>query len=473
MMDLEQKLAAFAARKQRSTPVRTDTAAQVLQTRRDVYFNAYSGFGGSRDPLQRTGFIAEPVPAQTELEQLYRFYWLARRIVDLLPADACREGIELNIEDADLGAKLYRRMDELYVWERLEEALRMARLYGGSILLLGAVDGQDPAVPLAPERVTKLASLTVLDRWQLTIEKLFDDPLAPQFGQPELYRINPAAMNTAPRAGLVHASRVIRFDGAWLPDRVRMQNQGWNDSVFVAINQNLKQFGISVQSAAVLFQDFITKTLKIPNLAQLIADGEEDILMARIQYAVGQMSSLGVSLIGENEEFTKVQTPITGLVELLTTFMDLTAAAANLPKTRLFGQQLGTLAGAGETTRDYYDGVKAFQEKGLRAPVTRIIELLLAEQKAKQPDEWSFEFAPLWQPTDKELAETRKVQAESDQIYIANGVLEPAEVAISRFGPDGYSMETVIDPDTRQPASDGGGEEKPVESTKETADDTP
>ena len=143
-MNLEKKIAAFEARAKQSARAHNDGCAQIAHTRQDVYFNATSGFGGSRDPLQRTGFVAEPVPAQTELEQLYRFYWLARRIVDLLPADACREGIELNIEDADLGAALNRRMDELFVWERLEEALRMARLYGGSILLLGAVDGQDP-----------------------------------------------------------------------------------------------------------------------------------------------------------------------------------------------------------------------------------------------------------------------------------------------------------------------------------------
>jgi phage-related protein (TIGR01555 family) len=200
-MDLEKKIAAFKTRANRPETVRNDKCAPMVHTRQDVYFNAYSGFGGSRDPLQRTGFVAEPVPAQTELEQLYRFYWLARRIVDLLPADACREGIELNIEDADRGAALNRRMDELFVWERLEEALRMARLYGGSILLLGAVDGLDPAEPLAADRVTKLASLTVLDRWQLTISKAFDDPLAPQFGQPELYRINPVTSSAAPRAG--------------------------------------------------------------------------------------------------------------------------------------------------------------------------------------------------------------------------------------------------------------------------------
>ena len=114
-MDLQQKIAAFETRS------RTDSAfaaaAPVIigtrQQRRDLYVNTVSGFGGSRDPLSRTGFFAEPVPGQAELELLYRFNWLARRIVDLLPADACREGVELSIEDSEMGARLNRRMDEL------------------------------------------------------------------------------------------------------------------------------------------------------------------------------------------------------------------------------------------------------------------------------------------------------------------------------------------------------------------------
>ena len=288
-MDLDAKLAAFEARS-KSDSAFSAAAPVILQTRRDMYVNTVSGFGGSRDPLSRTGFYAEPVPGQAELELLYRFNWLARRIVDLLPADACREGVEIAIEDADMGADLYRRMDELLVWERIEEALRMARLYGGSILLLGAVDGRntDPVQPLVVDKVEQMASLTVLDRWQLSVARSFDDPLAPSFGQPEIYRINPATGTPATGASMVHASRVIRFDGAWLPDRAKQQNQGWHDSVITAVNQNLKQFGISSLQGRgpCSFRILSPRCLKIPNLAQMISDGNEDVSSwARIQYA--------------------------------------------------------------------------------------------------------------------------------------------------------------------------------------------
>ncbi len=438
MTDLEHQLAAFEAR-----------SGQPTHARMDVYVNAFSGFGGSRDPLQRTRFTGGLVLSLAELEEMYRFFWLPRRIVNALPEDACRQRVHLSIDDPDEGARINRRMEELSAWPILEEALRLSRLYGGSVILLGATDGQPPDQELNNKGVNRLGSLTVLDRWQLTPADRYDDPLAPNFSKPKTYRLNPANAVPVASGAVIHESRLIRFDGSWLPDRLRMQNNGWHDSVFIPINEQLKQFGTSIQAGAVLFQDFITKTLKIPNLAELIANGEEATLQARIQYAVSNMSSLGVSLIGQDEEFAKVQTPITGLVELLDKYMDLVSAAADIPKTRLFGQQLGTLSGADETTRNYYDRVKAFQQKHLRGPVTRLIELLSAE-KGGDGGDWSFAFASLWQPTEKETADTRKTVAETDQVYIANQVITPEEVAVNRFGPDGYSMETVINVDSRE-----------------------
>ncbi|KKM23144.1 hypothetical protein LCGC14_1618110, partial [marine sediment metagenome] len=55
------------------------------------------------------------------------------------------------------------------------------------------------------------------------------------------------------------------------------------------------------------------------------------------------------------------------------------------------------------------------------------------------------EWVPLWQLTEEEEAKRRKSVAESDAIYINSGVLDPTEVANSRFGGEVYSAETVLD----------------------------
>ena len=48
---------------------------------------------------------------------------------------------------------------------------------------------------------------------------------------------------------------------------------------------------------------------------------------------------------------------------------------------------------------------------------------------------------------DKEKAEVRNKQAQTDQIYSDLGVLSPEVIAKARFGGDRYSLETNIDED--------------------------
>ncbi len=57
---------------------------------------------------------------------------------------------------------------------------------------------------------------------------------------------------------------------------------------------------------------------------------------------------------------------------------------------------------------------------------------------------WSVKPRPLWQLTEKEKAETRKIQADTDAVYLDRQVLKSTEVRSSRFGGDTYSSETVL-----------------------------
>jgi hypothetical protein len=60
------------------------------------------------------------------------------------------------------------------------------------------------------------------------------------------------------------------------------------------------------------------------------------------------------------------------------------------------------------------------------------------------PESFSFEFNPLYQQSQKEIIETRKMQAEIDEIYMTRGVYSAFEVAESRFETGEYSFETSL-----------------------------
>ena len=433
---------------------RLDAAAK--QGRTDNYFNSFSGYGGGNDPVNRAVLTSPVVMSKNDVDNQYQGSWIFRRAIDVQVGDSLRAWVDLKTEDKDLISDINSKARKLKAVSNTMEALRLARMYGGAILVVGAVGGGEAEEELKEDSITEIKFLQPLDRWQLNIQKKFNDPLEPNYGEPEIYSIQP--LHGEKSNSKIHASRVIRFDGAYLPPRKKIQNQGWHDSVYVSIVADIKNFILSNQSAGQLLQDFITKVLKMPNLTELIENQQTNSIEARIQYALAAMSNVGLSLIqgGDNgEDFEKIQTPITGFPELMEKMQDVVAAATGIPKVKLFGQQPGKLSGLDETIRIYNDEISAYQETELRDKIERLYSLLLKskENKKGEPDKWEIEFNPLRKPTAEEEANVHKTQSEADKNYIETGVLLPEEVAESRFTEDGFKLDTTIDIESREEMS--------------------
>lgn len=87
-----------------------------------------------------------------------------------------------------------------------------ARLYGGAGIIVGANDGRAPWLPLREESVSSVDYLTPVDCRRLIPLQFQTDLFAPGYGLPTHYEvINTFSMSTGPV--VVHASRVIRFEG--------------------------------------------------------------------------------------------------------------------------------------------------------------------------------------------------------------------------------------------------------------------
>ena len=450
---------------------------QAMQriTKKDRWENTYSGFGGAKSVISRTSFGANEILAREDIENMHRFDWLTRKIIHTYPEDALREGITIDLGDKKLESATSKFIEEIGLEDKLAEAEGLARMYGGSVIVIGALDGGELAKELNTDNISQLAFMTVLDRWQIEPRTYYTDVFSTKYGMPETYTLQPIEHqnNLDNKTGLlIHETRLIRFDGNYLPDRVRRTNQYWHDSILIGVNDTLKLYGISLETGATLMNDFVTKVLKMPNLQQLLMAGNEDALTTRIQFALSNMSSSGMALVGADEEFSKVQTPVAGLPEMTNIYIDYVAAAADIPRTRLFGQQLGTLSGADETTRNYYDSLKAYQKKKIRRPYERILSLIFKNKSfatgGNEPDEWSFKFNPMWQLSETEEVANRLTQSNIDVSYLDRDVYSADEVRQNRFGADGYSLEMDLD-DREDPNIEPakGLTEKDLEENKE------
>src|SRR4029077_5179269 len=98
--------------------------------------------------------------------------------------------------------------------------------------------------------------------------------------------------------------------------------------------------------------------------------------------------------------------------------------------------------------RLFYDTIKTEQASKLAPHLERLVRLLMLAQDGPTGGEVPparVEFAPLWQMTPAETAGLRQTVAETDALYVTAGILTAAEVAKSRFRPDGWSAETALD----------------------------
>jgi phage-related protein (TIGR01555 family) len=358
----------------------------------------------------------------------------------------------------------------LDAWPKLSEALTWARLYGGSLVILGADDGQPPTAPLNLQGLRSFEWLTVLDRHEADIVQWVDDPRSKDFGAPALYRIQRAdAPGVSTQDELVHASRVLRFDGVLTSRRRKLRNNGWSDGVVTRVHNVVRDFSMAWGGTAHLLQDFSQAVFTVRGLANMLAAHEDEAILKRFKIMDMARSIARAVVIDESETFDRKATPVTGLADLLAAFEHRLAAAARMPVSLLMGEAPAGLKATGDSDiRWFYDQIRAEQERGLRPHVNRILECLFhAKQgptRGREPSNWSFEFNPLWQLDDLQQAELRHKQAQTDALYIQSGVLDPTEVAASRFSGDEYSTETVLDEALR--ALDAA-----TESDHENADD--
>ncbi len=427
------------------------------------YMNPDNGFGGNNDPQNKLQFNPRGSDSRAFFEASYQYDWLGRKIVNAVPEDALREWIDLKSESTDFIKKMNDALDKFKVRKKIRDCAINGRLYGGSLIVIGADDGQeDITQPLKEDRIKSINYITVLDRHQVEIKTFFNNPLKDNFGEPEIYRLQPSTSHGGQGAESIstedfeiHSSRVVRIDGNFLPDNLKTRQNGWGDSVLLSVQRQLMNHGTSIQSVSVLLQDFITKVLKVENLAELLRNDNAAMLEQRIKFAIKNQSTLGVTLIGENESMEKIQHPVTGLKDIIDILIQVVSAASDIPRARLFGQQLGTLAGADETTKAYFDLIKGYQVDKLNDPINRILFLFSKDKSIfSKEEDYQWKFNPLRQLSDEEQAKRNKDQAQADALYIDRGVLDADEVAKNRFSADGYSLETVVDFEKREEFND-------------------
>lgn len=416
--------------------------------RSDGWSNILTGLGvAGRDKTASTVFKACPTFCWADLDQLYRADGLTKRIIDIVAAEMIRQGWEV---DGDPDGKVIGKMEDLHVATKFTQLIQWARLYGGSLIVMGIQDGRSLDEPVNENAIDNVSWLHIFDRWQTNVmyDYITTDMNSPNYGYPEFYQINDYRTGNV---FLVHHSRVLRMDWGLVPPRDRMYNQGWGDSAILSIYDDLKNYGAAFANTSAIMQDFVNGVLKIPGLSQALGSSCNDsAIMKRLDYANLTKSVVSMMVLDGEEVYEKLSTNVSGISEIIDRFMLSVSSVTGIPVTLLFGRSPAGLNATGDTdVRNFYDMIKQYQEVKLKPILEKLTKYIFLSRfgptKGVIPKNWSLQFTPLWQNTEEQEANLRRTVAETDAIYIDRGVLDANEVAISRFGGDRWSMNTNID----------------------------
>lgn len=417
----------------------------AIKIKNDSWANLLTGMGTNKDPRTSTTISSRTFLTEMELIQLYTDNGFAKKIVNRYVTDMLRERFTINGDDDNL---IITKLDEIGAWKQLEKLLRWNRLFGGAVCVMRIDDGGKLDKPLNLETIKTVEMLRVYDRYRVswTQSDLYNDPNNKNYGDVEYYWISPIN-------GLkfrIHKTRCLVLDGEDIPDYARQLNRGWGTSFIQQCFDQLQDVGTMYPALSAIIDSFITGTITMQNLTEMLVAGKEDVVKARLNLLDLSKHILNTLLLDERETFDKKASTVSGLSDLVDKFLQALSVVSNMPLRILLGQQSGGLNNTGEgETRDWYDQIAADQTFTLSPVIEKLVKIImLAKQdgfNGIELDDWFIEFNPLWQMSDKETAENRKLNAESDNLYISNGTLYPHEVAVSRFGNAKYGNNITIE----------------------------
>ena len=418
-----------------------------------VLVNAISGLGTKKDKSEYYAIRRPRQLAESELEALY-YDPLCRRVVDIYAEAAVTEQPTIKLgeetEDYDGILKSFENyLEEIDFFSFVEETLKLQRIYGGAALFLVLDDGLEPSEPVVPERVRGIADLVPLSRREIVP----NDYNYLNYRKPELYRISTNKAVTAEndlQYLLVHNSRVLRFDGLFLPWKQRLINEGWGQSYLQPFYEVWKRYRGATDGMATMLNEMDLFVHRIPGLASKVTSGNEKALKARLEANAMARSLYGGMALDIEEEVSFASRSLGGAQEIFDRLTDDLVAAADMPKTLLFGTSpAGGLSESGKyEDKSWAAAVERYQTHSMRQAMNQFFQLVLSmpegPTQGQVPEEWSVYFPPYYSESDSDKAELRGKVANTDKLYIDMGVLTALEVRKSRFSGTEYEMETVL-----------------------------
>lgn len=396
-----------------------------------------------------------------DLAEKYQYNGLFSKIIDRPAEEALKHGMKYNVGDPQLEEFLDDALDRLDWEDKATTAIRWARLFGGSIIVMLLDDGGGLEEPVNWQDVRSVEELLVYERAVVQ-----PDPDTYRTGKATYFDVS----STYGGFFRVHRSRCLVFKNGSLPEfGAPQQYFYWGLPEYIRIKRDLSIVLKTHQNAANMIEKSVQPVYKMMGLQDtLAAEGGDTAVLKRlnvIDQARGMLNSIAVDMDGEDYAFQTFQ--LSGTQEILESTYNLLSAVTCIPQTILFGRSPSGENATGESDlENYYNFVEGIQKrmlkKNIRTLIKAIVQAGVYDGSIENPGNIKPTFKPLWSlsETEKATVELTKAQraqvaAQTAQLYIDMQAIQPEEVRQALAKDEQVDVESILDNQTENPQDDG------------------
>lgn len=439
-------------------------AGAVRPHREDGYVNLLNKYGTSQDNSEAYQFEREPIIPDMQLTGLYEGNGLFSKIIDTPAEEALKHGFDLNLKNDEVNAFVEEALDELEWEEKAATAIKWARLYGGSLIVMLINDGGGLEQPVNWQNVKSIDELRVYERAivQPDYSSLYrqdyggkgEGNRVSKFGQPEFYYVSSVYGSFR-----VHESRCLVFRNGVLPEQTSNSiYRFWGMPEYVRIRRALRETVTAHTDSVKLLERSVQAIYSMKGLATLLTtdDGENQVLkrLNVIDTARGILNSLVIDADGENYDFKTFQ--FSGVKDVIDATCNMLSALTNIPQTILFGRSPAGMNATGTSDfESYYNFVEKIQRLMLKRNLRTLLDVIfrsgIASGAVEEEPDYKLEFNPLWSLSDTEQAtvdqtkaQTAQIKAQTAQVYVDMQALDPTEVRKRLASDEEFDVEDII-----------------------------
>lgn len=370
---------------------------KVLRNITDGLVNLVANLRTKRDKQSASQYVNRDF-THYDLLTMYRNSWLASAVVDYPAEDTTRKWRNWRAE-ADQISKIEAEEIRLDLKAKVQEALKVSRLYGGSAIYINTSDSSQ-STPLAPN--TYINSLVVLSSADLRPKEIVRDIDSIYYGKAEIYNL--VTGGTAEKEE-IHATRLVLFPGKTILGS-NDTDDIWGDSVLQCTYDALLQIDNTMANIASLVFEAKVDVFKFQGFAEMMARDEDAAVLRRLHLQASMKGINGAVVLDAEDDYEQKSGNFSGLPNIADIFQNNIAGAYRIPLTRLYGRSAAGLSGSGDgDERVYYDRIGHEQSTTVTPAMAHLDECIIHQALGGRPPEIFYEWAPLRQLTESERAD--------------------------------------------------------------------